>query len=197
MQTGKGEIIIYQEIEGQLAIEVKLEDETLWLSQKQIGDLFEKDANTIGAHIRNIYAEEELDESTTATTFTVPQQEGKRIISRNVKFYNLDVILSVGQTDQPSISLGAEKYWELIAAARLSIIDEFEDEGDNFCMTVGSGPLVDGSCPRRQRSIPRRTKQDDFQFLGKDGGPVSRHHGRSRSTRKFKKAGFTTVYFAP
>lgn len=96
MQAGKGEIIIYQENEGQLAIEVKLEDETLWLSQRQMGDLFEKDANTIGAHIRSIYADEELDESATETTFTVPQQEGKRTINRNIKFYNLDVILSVG-----------------------------------------------------------------------------------------------------
>ena len=96
MQAGKGEIVIYQEKEGQLAIEVKLEDETLWLSQRQMGDLFEKDANTIGAHIRTIYAEDELDESVTATTFTVPQQEGKRTINRNIKFYNLDVILSVG-----------------------------------------------------------------------------------------------------
>ncbi len=96
MQTGKGEIVIYQETEGQLAIEVKLEDETLWLSQKQMGDLFEKDANTIGAHIKHIYAEAELDENATATTFTVPLQEGKRTINRNVKFYNLDVILSVG-----------------------------------------------------------------------------------------------------
>lgn len=96
MQAGKGEIIIYQENEGQLAIEVKLEDETLWLSQRQMGDLFEKDANTIGAHIRTIYAEEELDESVTATKFTVSQQEGTRTINRNIKFYNLDVILSVG-----------------------------------------------------------------------------------------------------
>ena len=96
MRQGKGEIIIYQEKEGQPVIEVTLEDETLWLSQKQMGDLFEKDANTIGAHIRKIYAEEELDESATATTFTVPLQAGRRTINRNVKFYNLDVILSVG-----------------------------------------------------------------------------------------------------
>ena len=96
MQTGKGEIVIYQEPEGQLATEVKLEDKTLWLSQKQMGDLFEKDANTIGAHIKHIYADAELDENATVTTFTVPLQVGKRTINRNVKFYNLNVILSVG-----------------------------------------------------------------------------------------------------
>jgi prophage maintenance system killer protein len=96
MHDGKGEIIIYQGNEGQPAIEVKLEDETLWLSQRQMGELFEKDANTIGAHVRNIYAEDELDEGTTTTTFAIPQKEGKRTINRNVKFYNLDIILSVG-----------------------------------------------------------------------------------------------------
>lgn len=96
MTPGKGEIVIYQEQGGQLEIEVKLDGDTLWLSQKQMSDLFEKDANTIGAHIRNIYTEAELEEDATTTSFTVLQQEGKRKINRNVKFYNLDIILSVG-----------------------------------------------------------------------------------------------------
>jgi prophage maintenance system killer protein len=96
MTEGKGEIIIYQEQDGSPHIEVTLDGETLWLSQRLMADLFEKDSNTIGAHIKNIYEEAELKEETTTTTFTILQQEGKRKINRNVKFYNLDVILSVG-----------------------------------------------------------------------------------------------------
>jgi len=96
MTLNKGKIIFYQEQEGRPEIEVKLDGDTLWLSQKQMGDLFGKDANTIGAHIKNIYGEKELEEGTTTTTFQVSQEEGKRKINRKVKFYNLDLILSVG-----------------------------------------------------------------------------------------------------
>jgi prophage maintenance system killer protein len=96
MTEGKGEIVIYNELEGRPQIEVKLEGKTLWLSQKLIADLFEKDSDTIGTHIKNIYAEGELEEAGTTSTFSVTQQEGKRKIKRDVKFYNLDVILSVG-----------------------------------------------------------------------------------------------------
>jgi prophage maintenance system killer protein len=96
MTEGKGEIIIYNELEGGPQIEVKLEGQTLWLSQKLIGDLFEKDSDTIGTHIKNIYAEGELEESPTMSPFLINQKEGNRKIKREVKFYNLDVILSVG-----------------------------------------------------------------------------------------------------
>jgi prophage maintenance system killer protein len=96
MTEGKGEIIIYNELEGGPQIEVKLEGQTLWLSQKLIGDLFEKDSDTIGTHIKNIYAEGELEESPTMSLFLINQKEGNRKIKREVKFYNLDVILSVG-----------------------------------------------------------------------------------------------------
>jgi prophage maintenance system killer protein len=96
MAAGKGEIIIYQEQDGSPHIEVTLDGETLWLSQRLIADLFEKDSDTIGTHIKNIYVEAELEEEATTTTFIILQKEGKRKINRNVKFYNLDVILSVG-----------------------------------------------------------------------------------------------------
>ena len=77
MTTNNGEIIFYQEREGQVGIEVKLEGDTVWLSQKQMGDLFGKDANTIGAHIKNIYSEKELDEEATTTTFHVSPRGGQ------------------------------------------------------------------------------------------------------------------------
>jgi prophage maintenance system killer protein len=96
MNEGKGEIVIYDNQGGPSQIEVKLEGESLWLSQKLMADLFEKDINTINDHILNIYAEEELKEQSTTEIFSVVQQEGKRKVKRDVKFYNLDVILSVG-----------------------------------------------------------------------------------------------------
>jgi prophage maintenance system killer protein len=96
MNEGKGEIVIYDNQDGPGQIEVKLEGESLWLSQKLMADLFEKDTNTINDHILHIYAEEELKEEATTEVFSVVQQEGKRKVKRDVKFYNLDVILSVG-----------------------------------------------------------------------------------------------------
>ena len=92
----RGEIVIYQNESGTTGIEVKLQGDTLWLSQKLIAELFEKDGDTIGLHLKNIYSEGELDEKATSELVPVVQQEGKRKVQRRVKFYNLDAILSVG-----------------------------------------------------------------------------------------------------
>lgn len=90
------EIIIYQNTDNQVQIDVQFEQETLWLSQKRMAELFDKDSDTIGLHLKNIYSEGELDEIATTEFFTVVQKEGKRDVSRNIKFYNLDAIISVG-----------------------------------------------------------------------------------------------------
>jgi prophage maintenance system killer protein len=96
MKDGKGEILIYTTPEDGPQIEVKLEEETLWLSQALMAELFGKDFTTIARHIRNIYAEGELKEEGTTTYLPIAQHEGKRQINREIKFYNLDVIISVG-----------------------------------------------------------------------------------------------------
>jgi prophage maintenance system killer protein len=90
------EIKIYKTPDGQTSIEVKLEKETVWLSQKQMAELFDKDSDTIGLHLRNIYKSGELDEILTTEKYSVVQQEGKRNVKRQIKFYNLDAIISVG-----------------------------------------------------------------------------------------------------
>jgi len=77
-------------------IEVRLIQETVWLSQKQMAELFEKDSDTIGLHLKNIFNEAELEEKSTTEYFSVVQKEGKRNVKRDIKFYNLDAILSVG-----------------------------------------------------------------------------------------------------
>jgi death-on-curing family protein len=91
----KGEIIIYKSKEGP-KLEVRLEEETVWLTQKQMALLFDKGVPTINEHIKNIYKEGELRESSTIRKFRIVQKEGKREVERDMDFYNLDVIISVG-----------------------------------------------------------------------------------------------------
>ena len=90
------EIKIYKTPEGNTSIEVKLEKETVWLSQKQMAELFNKDSDTIGLHLKNIYKSEELEEISTTEKYSVVRQEGKRKVKRQIKYYNLDAIISVG-----------------------------------------------------------------------------------------------------
>lgn len=87
---------IYQSDDGQIKIHVKFEHDTVWLSQKQMAQLFDKDSDTIGLHLRNIYQSKELVEDTTTEFFSVVQLEGKRQVKRSLKLYNLDAIISVG-----------------------------------------------------------------------------------------------------
>jgi prophage maintenance system killer protein len=89
-------VVIYQSAEGQATLDVRLEQETVWLSQKQMAELLEKDTDTIGLHIRNIYKEGELEPEATTEESSVVQNEGGRKVRRKLKFYNLDVIISVG-----------------------------------------------------------------------------------------------------
>jgi prophage maintenance system killer protein len=91
-----GEIVMYQTADGKMSIDVKLENETIWLNLLQISSLFEKDKSVISRHLKNIYFEKELErESTVAKNATV-QIEGKREVGREIEYYNLDAILSVG-----------------------------------------------------------------------------------------------------
>lgn len=91
-----GEFILYASDDGELKIDVRLLDETTWLTQKQLAELFQKDVRTINEHIKNIYEENELDEILTIRNFRIVQQEGSRTVERDVNHYNLDVIISVG-----------------------------------------------------------------------------------------------------
>ncbi|MFA5742850.1 MAG: virulence protein RhuM/Fic/DOC family protein [Candidatus Paceibacterota bacterium] len=91
----KGEVAIYKSKSGPY-LDVRLEKETVWLTQKQMAGLFDKDVKTINEHIKNIYKEEELKEKATVRNFRIVQKEGARTVERNVDFYNLDVIISVG-----------------------------------------------------------------------------------------------------
>ncbi len=89
-----GEIILYQPDEA-VRLEVKLENETVWLNRQQLAELFDRDVKTIGKHVNNALKEELSDLSTVANFATV-QKEGDRTVTRQIEYYNLDAILSVG-----------------------------------------------------------------------------------------------------
>lgn len=90
------EILIYQNPDGNIKIDVRLEEETVWLSQAQMGQLFGKDKRTVSEHIGNLFQEGELDKNSTVRKFRTVQTEGTREVERELDHYNLDVIISVG-----------------------------------------------------------------------------------------------------
>ena len=90
------EILIYQNSEGNIKIDVRLEEESVWLTQAQLCELFQKSKATISEHIKNVFEEGELDASATVRNFRTVQTEGKREVERAIDYYNLDVIISVG-----------------------------------------------------------------------------------------------------
>lgn len=89
------DIIIYQTEDGNINIQTRLEDETVWLTLNQISDLFQKTKSTISEHIRNIFNEGELSEIATIRNFRTVQVEGARSVERDLVYYNLDVIISL------------------------------------------------------------------------------------------------------
>lgn len=92
----ENEIIIYQTQDGQTKIDVRIENETVWLTQNQMAELFQTTKQNISQHIKNIFEEGELTEDSTVKDYLTVQNEGSRKVSRNVTHYNLDVIISVG-----------------------------------------------------------------------------------------------------
>jgi len=95
-EESKGELLVYQSKDGQIKLEVRLENETVWLTQKMMAELFQVGVNTINYHIKEIYECGELDREATIRKFRIVRMEGRRQVARQVDFYNLDMIISVG-----------------------------------------------------------------------------------------------------
>ena len=95
IESQKGEIVMYQPDET-IRLEVRVEDETVWLSQQQIADLFQSSRTNVVEHIMHIYEDEELEENSTCRKFRQVRKEGTRMVSRIIPMYNLDMIISVG-----------------------------------------------------------------------------------------------------
>jgi hypothetical protein len=90
------QIIIYQTEKGETKLEVRLENETVWLTQKLMAELFQTSVANINIHLKNIFAEEELDPKATIKDFLIVRLEGNREVNRSIEYYNLDAIISVG-----------------------------------------------------------------------------------------------------
>ena len=96
MEEKNSSIIIYQSEDGNTRIEVKLENETVWLTQQQLCDLYQTSRTNIVEHIQHIYEDGELEESATCRKFRQVRQEGSRMVERELPYYNLDMIISLG-----------------------------------------------------------------------------------------------------
>lgn len=102
--NNNGNIVIYQSEDGNTKINVNLQDETVWLSQQQLAELYQSSRTNIVEHIRNIYEEGELSEVSTCRNFRQVRREGKRDVCREIPFYNLDMIISLGYRIKSSIA---------------------------------------------------------------------------------------------
>ena len=105
-----GEIVIYQSDNGLTKIEVKIKDETVWLTQQQLMELFQTSKANISEHIKNIFNEGELDEVATVRKFRTVQKEGNREVSRDITYYNLDLIISLGYRIKSSVATHFRKW---------------------------------------------------------------------------------------
>lgn len=121
-----GEIQIYQLDDGLINIEVKVQEETVWLSQQQMADLYQTSRTNVVEHVKHIYEEGELDEQSTCRSFRQVRQEGSREVARNIPFYNLDMIISLGYRIKSSIATRFRRW----ATERLKeyMIKGFEQE---------------------------------------------------------------------
>ncbi len=105
-----GDIIIYQTDNGLTQIDVKVQNETVWLSQQQMAELFNTSRTNVIEHINNIYDEEELDKNSTCQYFRQVQKEGNRNVSREIPFYNLDMIISLGYRIKSKVATNFRKW---------------------------------------------------------------------------------------
>lgn len=96
IRNSTAEFLIFTGQAGDQSIEARYEDETIWLSQKLMAALFDVDVRTVNEHLKNVYEQREVTPETTIRKFRIVQIEGKREVARNVDFYNLDAIISVG-----------------------------------------------------------------------------------------------------
>ena len=96
MAEDKGQILLYQTPDGESRIEVRLQGETVWLNLDQMAELFQRNKSTISRHIKNVFEEGELQQDATVAFFATVQTEGKRKVERDIAYYNLDMIISVG-----------------------------------------------------------------------------------------------------
>jgi len=127
----KNEMLIYQNEDGTVKLDVRLENETLWMTQSDMAELFQTTVSNINIHLKNIFEEGELNETATIKDFLIVRQEGARAVQRKLAYYNLDVIISVGYRVKSVI---ATKF--RIWAIQMSSGSNFMSSGSNFSFCV-------------------------------------------------------------
>ena len=90
------DVVVYEAPDGEVRVDVRLDRETVWLTQRQMAEVFRTSTDNVGLHLKNVFSDNELEESATTEDFSVVQTEGKRRVRRTLKHYNLDAIISVG-----------------------------------------------------------------------------------------------------
>jgi len=96
MKNPNDHVVIFKTDDEKISVDVRFDEETVWLSLDQMADLFERDKSTVSRHIKNVYEEGELERSATVANFATVQNEGGRMVERQIEYFNLDVIISVG-----------------------------------------------------------------------------------------------------
>jgi hypothetical protein len=117
--NGSGEVVLYEAPNGEIRLDVRLDRETVWLSQRQMAVLFKTSIDNIGLHLRNIFKHGELEEAATTEDYSAVQKEGRRGVRRTLKHYNLDAIISVGyriNSGEPRVSENAMVALALLVA---------------------------------------------------------------------------------
>ena len=95
-EVSSAAVVVYEAADGEVRVDVRLERETVWLTQRQMGDVFLTSTDNVGLHLKNIFADGELQEKATTEDFSVVQMEGGRRVRRRLRHYSLDAIISVG-----------------------------------------------------------------------------------------------------
>jgi len=195
IRNSTAEFLIFTRQAGEDGIEVRVEDETVWLTQKLIGALFEVTVPTINEHLANLYTQEEVSETATIRNFRTVQTEGGREVARNVVFYNLDAIIAVGFRVNSARAIQFRQWATGVLrdyAIRGYVLDKFNerdilDHPGKVSQEVAKAFAE--SEFEKYRIVQDRLFESDFdrhikKALG--GGESGATHAEARSTRRQK-----------
>jgi hypothetical protein len=158
----KGQFLVYQTEDGQVKIDVRLQGETAWLTQAHMAELFQTTIPNVSMHLRNIYAEGELQPEATIQEFLIVRPEGSRQVSRSVEHYNLDAIISVGYRVKSAADIAtrvsanpdceatlrnsraAKDNWS--ANSSLKFHEYYDDPRDTTAASTSSSPTRNSTC---------------------------------------------------
>ena len=121
MNKSDNQIIIFKTENDKISINVRFDEETVWLTLDQMAELFDRDKSTVSRHINNVFDDGELDPSVTIANFAMVQTEGARRVERQIDYYNLDVIISVGY--RVKSLRGTQNYWKDFLDKQLSMLN--------------------------------------------------------------------------